>query len=361
MDGHVLPGVDRKTGRPGMEMWRILVLGVVRQGLGCGFDRLRELANEHNTLRRFPVRADVWDRHRHGYQTLADNVSLLRPELLAAVSGLVVESGHAAAGKKPGAPLRGRCDSFVAGTGVHCPTGVSLLWDAVRRLLRETGRAEEESGTPGWRQWKHLTRQVLRLFHRVRRTRRARPEHVEAYLARCLDLAARAEAALPELAAHGAEAWETVGIEHYTAHARRQTDLTDHRLLRGEAAPRAEKVFPVFEPHTRWIAKGKAGRPVELGVPVCVLEDRHGFILRHEIMREGAQARFPDLRMVSSGRGFHSPENRVRLGALPGCNALPKKGYLNRAESSPPFTGAPEQPSSISPTIRPRPWRWPTG
>ena len=37
MDEHLLPGVDRTVGRPGMEMWRILVMGVVKQGLGCDF------------------------------------------------------------------------------------------------------------------------------------------------------------------------------------------------------------------------------------------------------------------------------------------------------------------------------------
>ena len=119
----MLPGVDRKAGRPGMEMWRILVLGVARQGLGCGFDRLHELANEHRTLRRFLGRGDILDRHRHGCQTLADNIGHLRPELLVAVNQLVVESGHAVAGKKPGAPLRGRCDSFVAETDVHSAGG----------------------------------------------------------------------------------------------------------------------------------------------------------------------------------------------------------------------------------------------
>ena len=57
---------------------------------------------------------------------------------------LVVESGQKVA-KKPGEPLRGRCDSFVVETDVHYPTDVSLLWDAVRCLLRETGRAAEQS------------------------------------------------------------------------------------------------------------------------------------------------------------------------------------------------------------------------
>ena len=35
--------------------------------------------------------------------------------------------------------LRARCDSFVVETDVHYPTDVSLLWDALRCLLREQG------------------------------------------------------------------------------------------------------------------------------------------------------------------------------------------------------------------------------
>ena len=42
LERHILPGTDRRVGRPGMEMWRIPVMGVVRQGLGCDFDRLQE-------------------------------------------------------------------------------------------------------------------------------------------------------------------------------------------------------------------------------------------------------------------------------------------------------------------------------
>ena len=76
---------------------------------------------------------------------MVDNVSLLTPELLSAVGRLVVESGHKVAKKKPGEPLRGRCDSFVVETDVHYPTDVSLLWDAVRCLLRETGLTAEHT------------------------------------------------------------------------------------------------------------------------------------------------------------------------------------------------------------------------
>ena len=42
---------DTDTGRPGMEQWKILVLGVLRLGLNTDHDRLLQLANEHKSIR----------------------------------------------------------------------------------------------------------------------------------------------------------------------------------------------------------------------------------------------------------------------------------------------------------------------
>ena len=47
-----------------------------------------------------------------------------------------------------------------------------------------------------------------------------------------------------------------------------------------------KKVFSIFEEHTEWISKGKAGVPQELGLCVCILEDQHGFILHHHVMEK---------------------------------------------------------------------------
>ena len=173
LDEHILPEADRTVGRPGMDLWQILVLGVLKQGLGCDFDRLHDLTNHHQTIRAFLGHGDFDDQTRYEYQTVVDNVSLLTPELLSAVGRLVVESGHKVAKKKLGEPLRGRCDSFVVETDVHYPTDVSLLWDAVRCLLRETGLTAEQYAVRGWRQWRHLSREVKKLFNKVRSTRRA--------------------------------------------------------------------------------------------------------------------------------------------------------------------------------------------
>ena len=39
------------TGRPGMDLWHIFVLGVIRLGLGCDYDRLEHIANYDNLVR----------------------------------------------------------------------------------------------------------------------------------------------------------------------------------------------------------------------------------------------------------------------------------------------------------------------
>ena len=140
-------------------------MGVLKQGLGCDFDRLHELVNQHRTVREFLGHGAFSQGDTYELQTIIDNVYLLTPELLSEIGRLVVESGHAVARKKPGEALRGRCDSFVVETDVHYPTDVNLLWDAMGCLLRELGHAAKKSNIVGWRQWRHLTKEVKRVFH----------------------------------------------------------------------------------------------------------------------------------------------------------------------------------------------------
>jgi len=75
-------------------------------------------------------------------------------------------------------------------------------------------------------------------------------------------------------------------IAGFVAHAVRQIDQIKRRVLQGETIPHHEKVFSLFEPHTEWIVKGKAGVPMELGLRVCILEDEHQFILHHRVMEK---------------------------------------------------------------------------
>ena len=119
-----------------MALWRILVMGVLKQGLGC--DRVQELANQHRTVREFLGHGAFAQDEVYQLQTIMDNGPSV--DTGAAVGGRGSRGGEWAsvAGKKPGEPLRGRCD--VVETNVHYPTDVGLLWDAMRCLLRERRR-----------------------------------------------------------------------------------------------------------------------------------------------------------------------------------------------------------------------------
>ena len=75
----ILPEVSHTKGRPGMELWRILVMGLLKQVLGCDFDRLHELVNQHHTVRKFLGHSGFWDETRYRYPTVVHNVSLLTP------------------------------------------------------------------------------------------------------------------------------------------------------------------------------------------------------------------------------------------------------------------------------------------
>ncbi len=306
LEAEVTPAARKDAGRPGMDLWRILALGVLKQGLGCDFDRLAHMANHDGLVRRMPGHSPALG-HACEQQAAVDNVSLSGPKLLSGIGRLVAGSGREAAGKKPGEPLRGRAGSFCVETDAHYPTDADLLRDAMRCAVRTAARLADSAGLGGWRQHEHLSRQVKKRFDRVRVSRRSRkhPGRVERHLSLSARLAGRAEATL-------ALACE---LEGYLGHARRQLEQARRRLLGGETIAHGEKVFSIFEPHTRWVAEGKAGVRQELGVPVAVVE--------------GAMERFADLRACSFDRGFHSPANQAELGARLDECALPAKGRPN--------------------------------
>ena len=85
---------DSSMGRPGMEQWRILVLGVLRLGLNADYDRIQELANQHGTLRQMLGHSDWTDKAQYKLQTLKDNLALFTPALLDRINQEVVGAGH---------------------------------------------------------------------------------------------------------------------------------------------------------------------------------------------------------------------------------------------------------------------------
>lgn len=347
---------DVNNGRPGMSQWNILVLGVLRLALNTDYDRVEELANEHNTIRQF-LGHSGWDEERqYSAQTIRDNVALFTPELLDRINQAVVRSGHVLLKKKD---LVGRCDSFVVETHVHYPTDTNLLLDAVRKIIELSARLSELNGRTEWRQHAYHQREMKRHYRRltaVMRTRASSPDrqqkrdlsieqHCGQYLSNAIKQIQRSDFTCANVNRNIPENHYLISkISEFRKHALRQIDQIHRRLIVGERIPHDEKVFSVFQPHTEWVSKGKAGVPVELGLRVCVMSDADGFILHHQVMQRctddvvavpmvaETKERFGELRAVSMDKGFHSPGNQEALRELIETVVLPKKGRLNHAE-----------------------------
>lgn len=389
LKANIQPAVDKNTGRPGMDYWTILVMGVLRLGMNWDYDALHEQVNEHGTIRQMLGHADDLGKYEYQLQTIKDNVKLFKPELLDKINEVVVKAGHALVKKKDGELLKGRVDSFVVETDVHYPTDTNLLFDALRVVIRLIAAVCVICGLSDWRQHAYNIRQVRRGHRKTQRRKGARkqPESpmtprqakqeaerlkaFEEYLTVCQGYLDKARLTLshlekPHLLDIQVKALQTT-IEEFMRHADRQIDQIRRRVLQGEVIPHAEKVFSLFEPHTEWVVKGKAGVPVELGIRVCIVEDQHRFILNHHVMEkqtddqvavsivEATKQRFPELSSCSFDKGFHSPDNQTRLSEVLDVVALPRKGKLSQQaqaiESSEEFVAARQKHSAVESAI----------
>lgn len=92
--------VDADNGRPGLSLWKILVMGTLRLNLNWDYDRLLEMVNNHKTIREMLGHGLHDEDERYKLQTLKDNVRLLTPELLDLINQLVVGTGHRVLKKK---------------------------------------------------------------------------------------------------------------------------------------------------------------------------------------------------------------------------------------------------------------------
>jgi hypothetical protein len=109
------------TGRRGMDLWQILVLGVVRLGLDADWDRLEDLANHHTLIRQMlGVPATPWGADAKVFvrQTLRDNVALLDDALWQQINARVAVAGRAVFAKKSRRARRG-----AGGQGGHVRLG----------------------------------------------------------------------------------------------------------------------------------------------------------------------------------------------------------------------------------------------
>ena len=360
LENHFLDNTNKKNGRPGMEVWKIFVMGVLRLDLNCDFDRLHHVVNYDSLVRQMLGHPDIFDKHYYHMQTIKDNVSLLTPDLLDKINQVIVKAGHVLLKKKESEQLRGRCDSFVVETHVHFPTDINLLYDAMRKIITLVADLCHRHCFNGWRQYDYNINHVKRLMRITQNKKRASATTEEQKKKRDALIVQAHQDYIDVATKYLSKVYDTLErlekkrlldvvdiiikeeIENFITHAVRQINQINRRVIFGEEIQHDEKVFSLFQPHTEWVMKGKAGVPVELGVRVCVMEDQHQFILHHKVMEkqtddqiavpmvDETKKRFVDLNTCSFDKGFHSPENQKELSKLLEVVALKRKGRLSQ-------------------------------
>lgn len=88
----------KQTGRLGMSLWEILVLGSIRLNMNMDYDFLYDQANNHKAIREMlgvHTKESFYEEGKYyPLQTLKDNVRLLDEPTLQAISLVVVKAGH---------------------------------------------------------------------------------------------------------------------------------------------------------------------------------------------------------------------------------------------------------------------------
>jgi len=365
-----------------MDLWKILVLGVLRLNCNWDYDKLKEIADNHKTVRLMLGHSEMDNGFRYALQTLKDNVSLFTAEILEKISEIVVKHGHQVIGKQPDQKLNASCDSFVLETDVHYPTDINLLFDAMRKTIVLIMTLCDQLGLLGWRKGIDHVRKVKRLFRKAQQLKRSTSKNDAkkakreqliiaahlAYLNLALALVERAKGSLLSISSSDIVVTLKIAeIKRYISHAERQMDQISRRVVEGETIAHNEKVFSIFEEHTEWISKGKAGVSQELGLKVCIVKDQFGFILHHRVMQnetddqiavpiiQETKDRFMDLSRCSFDKGFHSKSNQSNLREILDNVVLPRKGKLSainrEIENSEEFREARRKHSAVESSI----------
>ena len=93
-----------QTGRNGMDLWFILVLGVIRVGMDYTYDEVCYAANFDSLLRKLLGLNDVFfsddNKKQFTYRTIHENISKLDSELLEEINTLISDFGEKIIKKK---------------------------------------------------------------------------------------------------------------------------------------------------------------------------------------------------------------------------------------------------------------------
>jgi IS5 family transposase len=264
----------KATGREGLPAEAVLRCALLKQYRQLSYKELAFHLEDSASFRAFARLPWSWNPQK---SVLQKTISAIRAETWEQINRALLV-GARQTKLEDGAVVR--LDSTATSALMHEPSDSSLLWDAVRIMVRLLKRADALVGGAGLA-WRDRCRAAKKRAHKIQFTR-GRPNRVELYR----ELIAITRATLAHLkqaserlavASTGPIAAWQVQVRHYRPLVERIIRQSERRVLAGEPVPAGEKLVSLFEPHADIIVKGS--RAPKYGHKLNLTTGRSGMIL----------------------------------------------------------------------------------
>ena len=262
------------TGRHGLPAESVLRCGLLKQHRQLSYEELAFHLEDSASFRAFARLPMGWTPRKSALQKA---IGAIRAETWEAINRTLLGGARRRRVEDGGVV---RLDSTVTAALMHEPSDSSLLWDAVRVMVRLLKEADSLLGGAAiaWRDRRRAAKKRARAIQFIR----GQPKRVQLYreliaIARATiaDLR-RAEAQLAKQEEPQSVLWRAKA-SHYRPFIERVIAQSERRMLKGEQVPAAEKLVSLFEPHADIIVKG--GRDTSYGHKLNLVTGRSGLVL----------------------------------------------------------------------------------
>jgi IS5 family transposase len=264
----------QETGRHGLAAEAVLRCALLKQYRQLSYEELAFHLEDSASFRAFARLPWPWSPKK---SVLHKTISAIRAVTWEAINRTLLAS----AGREKiedGSIVR--LDSTATSALMHQPSDSSLLWDAVRVMIRLLKKAQAWMGDIA-RVWCDHRRAAKKRWRAIEFTRR-RPKRVPLYrelieiTRKTLAYLRGAAARLTGTSNPAVALWQAK-VRHHTPLIERVIAQSERRVLCGEAVPASEKLVSLFETHADIIVKGS--RDVQYGHKLNLTTGRSGLIL----------------------------------------------------------------------------------
>jgi IS5 family transposase len=264
----------KETGRQGLPAEAVLRCALLKQYRQLSYEELAFHLEDSASFRAFARLPWTWSPKK---SVLQKTIRAIRAETWEAINRTLL-LGARQQKLEDGSVVR--LDSTVTAAPIHEPSDSSLLWDAVRVMVRLLKAAEAWLGgdRPLWRDHRRAAKKRWRAIEFTR----GRPKRVPLYrelikITRATFAYLRQAAAQLGRAADPLVALWQRQVRHYEPLIEQVIAQSERRVLAGEPVPAADKLVSLFEPHADIIVKGS--RDVDYGHKLNLTAGKSGLIL----------------------------------------------------------------------------------